>query len=381
MKTRPLSASSIKTYLQCLLKYKFNYVDKKPREMERDHLVFGTAVHEALEEMHKKMMETGQEPDQELYNYVYKVFMDSATANGLQNFALYQDGKDILTRRLDSVSAGEKVLGTELGFELETENGTPFLGNIDKVVEVDENTVAIVDYKTSNTMLTQEEADFDIQLSMYDLAISRLYPQYKTILLVLDYVKLNEEVITHRTVQQRALFVDFIDSIFDGIKKVEVEQLVPRLNQFCGWCDFKQFCPEYVRLVSDPDFILKRPDAMDDEEFIREWDHVQNVARIIEDRSRSLKSEAHHRVSTQHKSVKAGGKELYKVQSSRVDYDVGVLFKVIPPEDLVQLVSANKKAVDRYVQNNPQMSDDVNKATKYSSNSAYFKVKKSQEGK
>ena len=79
MKLKPLSASSIKTYLQCLAKYKFRYIDKKPQELNKEPLALGTAVHTALEEMYKLADKFGYDNiDEAFYDDILKVFMESA---------------------------------------------------------------------------------------------------------------------------------------------------------------------------------------------------------------------------------------------------------------------------------------------------------------
>ena len=209
MRERPLSASSVKTYLQCLLKYYYHYEDKKPREGKSGPLAFGIAIHRALEYLHGAVSQTGESPGPKLYDEVLKLFMQEATANGLDDASIYQEGRDMLISRLDGIDPQEKILGLELEFHLKTPAGTPYTGSIDKLIELDEETVVIVDYKTSRMALSQGEADTDIQMSMYDLAVSELFPQYKTIICAFDYLRLSE-VVTHRTPEQRQVFVEFL---------------------------------------------------------------------------------------------------------------------------------------------------------------------------
>ena len=48
-KTEHLSASSIGTYVECSLSYKFSKIDKIPMEFKNQALEFGTAIHKTLE--------------------------------------------------------------------------------------------------------------------------------------------------------------------------------------------------------------------------------------------------------------------------------------------------------------------------------------------
>lgn len=51
-----LSASRINLYMQCSLKYKFRYIDKLPVPFKSSGLVFGSAVHSALDWLHRERM-------------------------------------------------------------------------------------------------------------------------------------------------------------------------------------------------------------------------------------------------------------------------------------------------------------------------------------
>jgi len=216
MKERPLSASSIKAFLQCTLQYYYRYEGKKPRPGSGTAAAFGTALHIALEELYKLVRDSGKPPTKKDYDDIINVFISAAIKEGVEGQNLYDEGISILTSRLDNINPNDKILGLEVDFNLKTPAGTPFAGYIDKLIELDDETIAVVDYKSSYISLTQEEADEDIQLSMYDLAVSTMYPQHRTIICALDYLR-NGEVITHRTPEQRANFVKFLDNIYQVI--------------------------------------------------------------------------------------------------------------------------------------------------------------------
>lgn len=378
MKTKPLSASSIKTFIQCALKYYFRYVDKKPRETENpDSLALGTAVHAALEYMYHLVKEKDRAPTPEEYADIYRVFMNSAASQGLSDLSLYQHGKDMLKERIDQVSPSEKVLGLELKFELETPNGTPYMGAIDKIVELDSQTLVVVDYKTSKTALSQDEADVDEQLSMYDLAASKLFPGYKTIILVFDYIKLKDQVITHRTKEQRQLFSEFLDAVYNAISTLKDEDVAPKLNQFCGWCEFKNFCPEYARAVSDPDIKLPRLDSLTEEELVNAWVKLQDIRRAVGVREESMKDELSVRSRNKDVEVLQGDTfELYKQRNPRTSYNTKAVFKIIPDSDLSSIVSINSDALNRYIIDNPQYREAIEKTTSKTQTAAFFKMRK-----
>ena len=377
MKKRPLSASSIKTFLQCVLKYYFRYEDKKPQGGRTAPLAFGTAIHEALEFMHGEVSKSGEPPSDALYERTLNVFMDSATNNNLSDLDLFEEGRNMLISRLDNVDPEEKVVGLELKFELETPNGTPFLGSIDKLIELDPETVVIIDYKTSRTALTQEEADTDIQLSMYDLAVSMMYPQYKTIISALDYLRLTD-VVTHRTAEQRKTFVSFLDSVYKNILATEKDDVEANINTFCPWCDARSFCDKYKQLVTEPDLLLAPLGELKDSDFVTAWDVTMSAKRIIDYRQRELKDIAAEKMKNT-TNIVSNGRELYRQQQSRMNYDPRTVFNIVGQEEYVRMSSVNKSAVDRFARDNPQHAQELEDKASFSFNSPSFRVRNTKD--
>jgi len=54
-----VSWSAINTYLQCALRYKFRYVDQLPEEFMNASLLFGQAIHAALEAYYRQLLTSG----------------------------------------------------------------------------------------------------------------------------------------------------------------------------------------------------------------------------------------------------------------------------------------------------------------------------------
>lgn len=374
MRNRPLSSSSIKTYLQCALKYYLHYEEEKPVVGKPDHLAFGTALHVALEYMHKVVSETKQEPSPEVYEAVISLFMKTGADEGLKDLALYNEGRDILISRLDAVDPEEKIIGLEIAFELTTPNGTPFRGSIDKLVELDETTAAVIDYKSSRMALTQDEIDIDVQLSMYDLAVSMLYPQYTTIVCALDYLRMGD-VVTDRTPEERLAFTQFLDAVYANICSLKAEEVRPTLNPLCGWCDEKSFCPEFNKLVTDPELLLPLLSEMDDEKFVDAWRIFEAAKKIIESRYRDFKEDAYVRLENK-ESVKGKDMELSKSQQGRVYYDSKSIFNIVGQDDFVKIASVGKGGVDKYLRDNPDMAEDIEGAANFAFQAPVFRLRK-----
>ena len=77
----------------------------------------------------------------------------------------------------------------------ELEGKLAIKGTIDLVTEVNENTLEVIDWKTgarknwgTGEIKTYKKLQDDIQLRMYHYALSKLYPQYKTILVSIYFI-------------------------------------------------------------------------------------------------------------------------------------------------------------------------------------------------
>jgi len=88
---------------------------------------------------------------------------------------------------MGSVCFERKIIQAELPFDLVIE-GVPIRGVIDLVVEEDEDTIEIVDYKTGRSM-SYNAAFKDAQVRIYGKVASVLFPQYKYVMVTLWFLK------------------------------------------------------------------------------------------------------------------------------------------------------------------------------------------------
>lgn len=377
MKERTHSASSLKTLELCEYKYLRTYEEKHSKiEDQENALPFGTTVHLALEKLyalHRTRQSSEYRFSKKDYDYIYEQFINKAAETKLMDVKLLDEGWSIIRGKMDSFDYSEKVLVTEFKFDLKTPAGTSFLGYIDKIIEIDENTVAVVDYKTSMMAETQEEADSDIQLSMYDLAVSMVMPKYKTIVLVLDYLRL-QPVMSYRTKEQRRLFSDFLDSTNKYIKDKDKSKVVPSLNSLCGWCPFKSECPEFIKAITESPASIPAIDKLPTDELISKWKQYRGISKAVESATSVLKMKIEEMMKESDDGIIGTSERLVSSQNTRLQYDIAGLRDIIPDSDLLKMCSISKNAVDKYVANHGDLSFKIRAAASVAYNSPYFKV-------
>lgn len=126
----------------------------------------------------------------------------------------------------DIFTPEKKIVGTEDKFEIEFEaldgHSVTLNGLIDMVVELDEDTLEIIDYKTGRFKMSYKEAEKDLQLRLYYMACRRKYPQYKNHMVTIMYVNEGIKTITpyFGDKTEEDLLVE-IAQIYDEIKDIK----------------------------------------------------------------------------------------------------------------------------------------------------------------
>ena len=82
-----------------------------------------------------------------------------------------------------------KIIACEKGYTIELEDGVITRGVIDLVVEQDDKTLEIIDFKSGNSTLSYNAALTDPQMRIYSMVAKMLWPQYDTYVTSLFYIR------------------------------------------------------------------------------------------------------------------------------------------------------------------------------------------------
>jgi RecB family exonuclease len=243
-----------------------------------DALRFGSLLHAVLERLYRWVVdeEYAGRLDEE---HATEIYRDEWAHSGLSGFAIYQEGLDILRAYLreNTLVDHRNVLAVEQEFRIPV-GPYELLGYMDRIDRIDDETIAVVDYKTNRLIFTREEVDTDLQLTVYLMAARRLWPWAKKVRLVFYLLRHGIRMETERTEEQLATARDYIVSLAEQTEKAT--EYPPRLNPNCIYCDHRRQCSAYQdALTGKVETVCEDPKDL--EAVARERERVAHLAKIL----------------------------------------------------------------------------------------------------
>ncbi len=250
-----LSSSRINLYLNCSLKYKFNYIDKLPKPFKSSALIFGSAIHSAISWLHKEEMNGNGVTLEKLYKifdadwYVQKYDDEIRFKDGEMEMNLLSQGRQILDLYFNSPI--KEVKGSEVPFTVplkDPANGKHLGLNLEGFFDLIEEGDTIVEFKTSAQTMYQGDVDNHLQLSAYSYAYERLYGRPPKLLKIINFTKHKKPKMlvfeTWRDEADHKRFFSLASQVLEGIKN---QVFFPRQNFMCRDCEYAGPCRDWGR--------------------------------------------------------------------------------------------------------------------------------------
>lgn len=280
-----LSYSRVSLWEQCPLAYRFRYHDRLETTESKQAAELGSAVHAAIEEMQREhLREERRGPiSRESATYHWRQAFTEARLSGADVFA---EGLGLVlgfVRDQGPLDAYD-VLAIEEPFELKVGKHT-VIGVIDRVDRIGEETIEIIDFKTSRLLFTRDELESNLQLSLYCIAAKQLWPWAKNIRLTMWMLRHNLRQEATRTPEQLEAAREYLQAIGDQI--VAATEYPARPNTLCGYCDYRRSCPTYAKLLQGRHEVTA--DNLEDLEAVaREREQVAAVSKAAYRRQQEL---------------------------------------------------------------------------------------------
>jgi DNA helicase II / ATP-dependent DNA helicase PcrA len=233
-----LSATAVESYEVCPLQFKLEREWRIPRDVPAA-MLYGASMHRVLKTYYESVRLERPLSDDEVIDLFRTDFAQAVIDDPYQRELYERQGiqqlQDFLA--LASRSAPPRVLHTEEHFEVKVGTAT-VAGRIDRIDDLGNGRVVIVDYKTGKPR-AQEDADDSLQLSIYAMAAREKWG-YEAERLVFYNLGENSATATRRDRLQlegaRAKVQEVADRIAEG-------DFDPTPGYHCRFCSYRNLCP------------------------------------------------------------------------------------------------------------------------------------------
>lgn len=347
-KNQHLSYSRLSRFETCPLSYRLHYIEKKQAEPGLP-LRFGKTIHAVLERLIKEVVDderTGTLSEER----AIELYREAWGAERLTGMDVFAEGLAILRRFIaeQGVVDHRDVLAIEKEFRLPV---GPFevLGFIDRVDWIDDETVEVIDYKTNHQLFTRDEVDTSLQMSLYEVAVRRLWPWAKKVKLTFWMLRHGLRQETTRTEEQLADALAYVETL--GRQTETATSYPARLNTNCSYCDHRKQCPAYAdALKGKREFIVE--DLADLEGVAREREEVARLAKALYARKEELEDILKAQLKERDELV-LGGVRYRMFATTSLDYPLEPTLSLLADatslsrdEVLGKLGTIDKKALD-----------------------------------
>jgi RecB family exonuclease len=347
-KNQHLSYSRLSRFETCPLSYRLHYIEKKQAEPGLP-LRFGKTIHAVLERLIKEVVDderTGPLSEER----VIELYRQAWGAEQLTGMDVFAEGLAILRRFIadSGVVDHRDVLAIEKEFRLPV---GPFevLGFIDRVDWIDDETVEVIDYKTNHQLFARDEVDTSLQMSLYEVAVRRLWPWAKKVKLTFWMLRHGAKQETTRTPEQLADALAYVETL--GRQTETAKEYPARLNTNCSYCDHRKQCPAYAdALRGKREFIVE--DLADLEGVAKEREEVARLAKALYARKEELEDILKAQLKERDELV-LGGVRYRMFATTSLDYPLEPTLSLLADatglsrdEVLGKLGAIDKKALD-----------------------------------
>ncbi|MDE1191146.1 MAG: ATP-dependent DNA helicase [Arachidicoccus sp.] len=249
-----LSVTALNNFLKCPLNFYYNQILRIPAA-KSESLVFGSAVHFALEKLFSKMLLNNKNfPEEETFIKDFEWYMKRHRENFLhEDFERRMGyGQDILASYYEKyIASWNKIVVVERMIKNVIVNNVPIKGKLDKL-EFDGKYVNVVDYKTGDFEKAKDKlkfpdeknpsgGDYWRQAVFYKILLDNANTDWQAVSTEFDFIEPDKNKIYHKAkivvAQQDVEIVK--DQITDTWEKIQNKEFyIGCGKEDCDYCNF-----------------------------------------------------------------------------------------------------------------------------------------------
>ncbi|REJ65346.1 MAG: PD-(D/E)XK nuclease family protein [Planctomycetota bacterium] len=249
-----ISYSAISTYQACPLRYYFRYIAKLPEKTVSAALIFGGAIHRAVELHFREVMAGNPAPDLDMMLAEYQtawaerddsVQVQFGKGESLDTLGQLAERMIAALQQSDFAAGGGKIIGVEEELRSSIVPGCPeLLARVDLISETEDELIA-TDLKTARSRWSQSQVDSSAgQLLIYSELARNLAPGKKLHLRFVVVTKAKQpSVDSHDVAVDPARIVRTKRTVQRVWQSIEAQQFYPAPSPLnCAACPFKEPC-------------------------------------------------------------------------------------------------------------------------------------------
>ena len=251
-----VSFSALSLYQRCSLRYFFRYVAQLPEESTSASLVFGRAIHRAIEHHFTELLAGNKPPDLDAMLAEFNVGWDETPAGQIafpktdSRNSMAHLADRVLTAFQGSDVAQPKghILGIEEELRGQVIDGAPdLLARLDLLME-SEGTLTVTDFKTSKSAWSSDQAtDSAEQLLLYGELVRQRFPGLPIRLEFIVFSKARKVAIGRYVVPLNAARVARTKRIAQRVwQAISAGHYIPSPSPLnCNGCPYRTACRQW----------------------------------------------------------------------------------------------------------------------------------------
>jgi putative RecB family exonuclease len=322
------SHSQLETYENCPLKFKLQYIERIKTGRQSVEAFMGTLVHGTMEKLYRDLR-MSRCPGLEELNHYYLAQWDASYGEHVFVVRNEYGPEDYRETGLRCISdyyqryypfpGGVPVwLEKKVDIPIEDAKGMPiaFTGVIDRLDSCEGGKYEIHDYKTSANLPIRQDLEDDRQLSLYQLAVEKAFPDAREVELVWHYLVFDREL---RLRRERSDLKRIAAEAANLARLIgATSEYPPRESQLCEWCELQEYCPKRKHLFMAAKMPARELGTDQGIQLVDRYEHWAELKRDAESHMKELREEILEFASYQQVDNLQGSRSVLRIARSKL---------------------------------------------------------------